>query len=177
VRRVELVQLGLGYVGRAVAQIVVEERKRWREEWNLDLHYHAVADTSGALVGRGSPAPGDTPQRGGRQALGARRGARGGDSRLEPAPGTTRVVVDLAVHGGTLDLDLLGVRNGSYLVLSNKGPLSGSSAETEELLRLAGDRLWCEATVGPGCRSSRPWTCSWTPATKSLRYGPARAGP
>lgn len=50
-RRVELVQLGLGYVGRAVAQIVIEERKRWREEWNLDLHYCAVADTSGALVG------------------------------------------------------------------------------------------------------------------------------
>ena len=30
-RRVELVQLGLGYVGRAVAQIIIEERKRWRE--------------------------------------------------------------------------------------------------------------------------------------------------
>src|SRR4028118_1352132 len=31
-KRVEIVQLGLGYVGRAVAQIIIEERKRWRAE-------------------------------------------------------------------------------------------------------------------------------------------------
>jgi homoserine dehydrogenase len=150
VRRVELVQLGLGYVGRAVAQIVIEERKRWREEWNLDLHYCAVADTSGALVGEELlPQAIRLKEEGGRL---SELGVEPVEEILvsEPAPGTTRVVVDLAVHGGTLDLDLLGVRNGSYLVLSNKGPLSGSSAETEELLRLAGDRLWCEATVGAG---------------------------
>jgi homoserine dehydrogenase len=150
VRRVELVQLGLGYVGRAVAQSVIEERKRWREEWNLDLHYRAVADTSGALVGEELlPQAIRLKEEGGKL---SELGVEPVEEILvsKPAPGTTRVVVDLAVHGGTLDLDLLGVRNGSYLVLSNKGPLSGSSAETEELLRLAGDRLWCEATVGAG---------------------------
>ena len=149
-RRVELVQLGLGYVGRAVAQSVIEERKRWREEWNLDLHYRAVADTSGALVGEELlPQAIRLKEEGGKL---SELGVEPVEEVLvsEPAPGTTRVVVDLAVHGGTLDLDLLGVRNGSYLVLSNKGPLSGSSAETEELLCLAGDRLWCEATVGAG---------------------------
>ena len=149
-RRVELVQLGLGYVGRAVAQIVIEERKRWREEWNLDLHYCAVADTSGALVGEELlPQAIRLKEEGGKL---SKLGVEPVEEILasKPPPGTTRVVVDLAVHGGTLNLDLLGVRNGSYLVLSNKGPLSGSSADTEELLRLAGDRLWCEATVGAG---------------------------
>ena len=50
-KRVELVQLGLGHVGRATAQIILEERKRWRERHGIEVGYHAVADTSGALVG------------------------------------------------------------------------------------------------------------------------------
>ncbi|HVF01318.1 MAG TPA: hypothetical protein VNA27_08295 [Rubrobacteraceae bacterium] len=149
-KRVEIVQLGLGYVGRAVAQIIIEERKRWREERDLDLHYRAVADTSGALTGEEL-----LPQAIRLKEDGGKLSTLGAEPveevlRSEPEPGTTRVVVDLAVHGGTLDLDLLGVRNGSYLILSNKGPLSGSTVETRELLRLAGDRLWCEATVGAG---------------------------
>jgi homoserine dehydrogenase len=150
VKRVEIVQLGLGYVGRAVAQIVIEERKRWREEMNLDLHYRAVADTSGALIGEELlPQAIRLKEDGGKLAT---LGVEPVEEVLssEPAPGATRVVVDLAVHGGTFDLDLLGVQNGSCLVLSNKGPLSGSGAEYKELLTTAGDRLWHEATVGAG---------------------------
>lgn len=149
-KRVELVQLGLGHVGRAVAQIVVEERKRWREESDLDLRYAAVADTSGALVGE------ELLPRAIRLKEGGGRLAELGVESVEevltsaPEPGVVRVVVDLAVHGGTFDLDLLGVGNGSYLVLSNKGPLSGSGTEYAALLDAAGDRLWYEATVGAG---------------------------
>jgi homoserine dehydrogenase len=58
--------------------------------------------------------------------------------------------VDLAVHGDTSDLDLLGVENGARLVLSNKGPLSGTSSRYERLVGTLGDRLWHEATVGAG---------------------------
>lgn len=150
-KRVEIVQLGLGYVGRAVAQIVIEERKRLREQSNLDLHYRSVSDTSGALVGEELlPQAIRLKENGGKL---AELGVEPIESVLasEPAPGVTRVVVDLAVHGtGTFGLDLLGVQNGSCLVLSNKGPLSGSGAEYRELLRVAGDRLWHEATVGAG---------------------------
>lgn len=150
-KRVEIVQLGLGYVGRAVAQIVIEERKRLREQSNLDLHYRSVSDTSGALVGEELlPQAIRLKENGGKL---AELGVEPIESILasEPAPGVTRVVVDLAVHGtGTFGLDLLGVQNGSCLVLSNKGPLSGSGAEYRELLRVAGDRLWHEATVGAG---------------------------
>ena len=149
-KRVEIVQLGLGYVGRAVTEIVIEERKRWRERWDLDLHYHAVADTSGALVGEEL-----LPQAIRLKEDGGKLSSLGVEPVEEvlasqPAAGTTRIVVDLAVHGGTFDLDLLGVQNGSCLVLSNKGPLSGSGAEYEELMRTAGERLWFEATVGAG---------------------------
>ena len=150
-KRVEIVQLGLGYVGRAVAQIVIEERKRWREQSNLDLHYRSVSDTSGALLGEELlPQAIRLKENGGKL---AELGVEPIELVLasEPEPGVTRVVVDLAVHGtGTFGLDLLGVQNGSCLVLSNKGPLSGSGAEYRELLRVAGDRLWHEATVGAG---------------------------
>lgn len=149
-KRLEIVQIGLGYVGRAVAQIVLEERKRWRERHNLDVSYRAVSDTSGALVGEDL-----LPQAVRLKEDGGKLSELGTEPledvlRSEPAPGATRVVVDVAVHGGTFDLDLIGIQNGSYLVLSNKGPLSGSTAQYEQLVSMIPDRLWHEATVGAG---------------------------
>nr|MBA3702273.1 hypothetical protein [Rubrobacteraceae bacterium] len=124
-RRLEIVQLGLGHVGRAVAQIVLEERKRWLQRRGIEVRYRAVSDTSGALAGEESlPQAIRLKEEGGRLAeLGVEplEGVLGS----EPEPGFTRVVVDVAVHGGTFDLDLRGIRGGAHLVLSNKGPLSG----------------------------------------------------
>jgi homoserine dehydrogenase len=150
VKRLEIVQIGLGHVGRAVAQIVLEERKHWRERYGLEVVYRAVSDTSGALVGEDL-----LPQ-----AIRAKEdGGKLSDFGVEPleevlvsepASGFTRVVVDVAVHGGTYDLDLLGVQNGSSLVLSNKGPLSESTERYEKLTRMLPGRLWHEATVGAG---------------------------
>lgn len=130
--------------------MVLEERKRWLERRGIQVRYRAVSDTSGALLGEEL-----LPQ--------AIRLKENGGSlaeldvepledvlRSEPEPGFTRVVVDVAVHGGTFDLDLLGIRGGAYLVLSNKGPLSGSTAQYRQLMRMIPDRLWHEATVGAG---------------------------
>jgi homoserine dehydrogenase len=150
VKRLEIVQLGLGHVGRAVAQIVLEERKRWREQDGLGIVYKAVSDTSGALVGEELlPQAIRLKESGGKL---SELGVEPLEEVLlsEPSLGTTRVVVDVAVHGGTYDLDLLGVANGSYLVLSNKGPLSGSTEQYEQLIKALPDRLWHEATVGAG---------------------------
>lgn len=149
-RRLEVVQIGLGHVGRAVAQMILEERKRWLEEDGLLVNYAAVSDTSGALVGEDLlPQALRLKEDGGRL---SDLGVEPLESvlRSPPAPGATRVVVDVAVHGGTFDLDLIGIQNGSYLVLSNKGPLSGSTEEYEQLVRMIPDRLWHEATVGAG---------------------------
>ncbi len=149
-RRIEIIQIGLGHVGRAVAQMVLEERKRWLEEDGLDINYRAVSDKSGALVGEELlPRAIRLKEAGGRLSdLGTEPLER--VLLSDPEPGVTRVVVDVAVHGGTYDLDLLGVQNGSYLVLSNKGPLSGSTEEYERLVEVLPGRLWHEATVGAG---------------------------
>jgi homoserine dehydrogenase len=150
VKRLEIVQIGLGHVGRAVAQIVLEERKHWRERYGLELVYRAVSDTSGALVGEALlPQAIRTKEDGGKL---SELDVEPLEEILvsEPAPGYTRVVVDVAVHGGTYDLDLLGIQNGSCLVLSNKGPLSESTERYEKLTRMLPDRLWHEATVGAG---------------------------
>jgi homoserine dehydrogenase len=149
VRRLEIVQLGLGHVGRAVAQIILEERKRWLDD-GIEVKFRAVADTSGALSGEELlPQAIRLKEEGGSLAelgVGPLEDVLGS----APEPGFTRVVVDVAVHGGTFDLDLLGIRGGAYLVLSNKGPLSGSTAQYEQLRRIIPDRLWHEATVGAG---------------------------
>jgi len=150
VKRLEIVQIGLGHVGRAVVQILLEERKRWLEDDGIEIRYRAVSDTSGALVGEDL-----LPQAIRLKEDGGRLSDLGTEPvedvlRSEPAPGVTRVVVDVAVHGGTFDLDLIGIQNGSYLVLSNKGPLSGSTAQYEQLVTAIPDRLWHEATVGAG---------------------------
>jgi homoserine dehydrogenase len=150
VKRLEIVQLGIGHVGRKVAQIVLEERKRWREQNSLEVNYRAVSDTSGALIGEELlPQAIRLKEAGGKL---SELGAESLEEALlsEPAPGTTRVIVDVAVHGATYDLDLLGVRNGSHLVLSNKGPLSRSMEEYQRLTLMLPNRLWHEATVGAG---------------------------
>ena len=149
-KRVELIQLGLGNVGRAVAQILLEERKRWLERWGVEIVYKAVADTSGALVGEDL-----LPQAVRLKEEGGSLSSLGVEPleevlHSEPEAGVTRVVVDLAVHGDTSDLDLMGVENGARLVLSNKGPLSGTTSRYERLVGTLGDRLWHEATVGAG---------------------------
>jgi homoserine dehydrogenase len=149
-KRLEIIQIGLGHVGRAVAQMVIEERKRWREQDNLEVTYGAVSDTSGALVGEELlPQAIRLKESGGKL---SELGVEPLEDVLlsDPQPGVTRIVVDVAVHGGTYDLDLLGVGNGSYLVLSNKGPLSGSTEEYERLVNALPGRLWHEATVGAG---------------------------
>ena len=148
-KRLEIVQLGLGHVGRAVAQIVLEERKRWLDD-GIEVKYRAVSDTSGALVGEELLPQAIRLKEGGGSL--AELGIEPLEEVLgwEPELGFTRVVVDVAVHGGTFDLDLLGIRGGAYLVLSNKGPLSGSTAQYEQLRRIIPDRLWHEATVGAG---------------------------
>jgi homoserine dehydrogenase len=150
VKRLEVVQIGLGHVGRAVAQIVLEERKRWLERRGIEVRYRAVSDTSGALVGEDLlPQAIRLKEEGGRL---SELGVEPLEEVLgsESEPGFTRVVVDVAVHGGTFDLDLLGIRGGAYLVLSNKGPLSGSTAQYRQLMRMIPDRLLHEATVGAG---------------------------
>ena len=149
-RRLEIVQLGLGHVGRAVAQIVLEERKRWLEVHGIEVRYRAVSDTSGALLGEELlPRAIRIKERGGSL---SELGVEPLEDVLgtKPEPGFARVVVDVAVHGGTFDLDLIGIRGGAFLVLSNKGPLSGSTAQYRQLRRMIPDRLWHEATVGAG---------------------------
>ena len=149
-KRLEIVQIGLGYVGRAVAQIVLEERKRWRERHGIEVTYRAVSDTSGALIGEDLLPQAVRFKEEGKKLSELAVEPLEDVLRSEPAAGVERVVVDVAVHGGTFDLDLIGIQNGSYLVLSNKGPLSGSTAQYEQFMRMIPDRLWHEATVGAG---------------------------
>jgi homoserine dehydrogenase len=148
-KRVEIVQIGLGNVGRAVVRMVLEERDNWRERFGLEVGYRAVADRSGALPGEESlPEAIEVKERGGKLE----------ELEVEPLKrvlseppeyGVQRIVLDLAVNGAPYPLDLQAVMSGAGLVLSNKGPLS-RSYEEYRALAAAEDRLRYEATVGAG---------------------------
>ena len=148
-KRLEIVQVGLGHVGRSVAQIVLEERKRWLDD-GVEVKYRAVSDTSGALSGEELLPQAIRLKEEGGSLAGLGVEPLEDVLRSAPEPGFARVVVDVAVHGGTFDLDLLGIRGGAFLILSNKGPLSGSTAQYEQLRRMIPERLRHEATVGAG---------------------------
>lgn len=149
-KRVEVVQIGLGHVGRAVAQLILEERKRWLEQWGIEVHYRAVADTSGALIGEDLlPQAIRLKEWGGKL---AELGTEPLEQVLsEPSdPRFTRIVLDLAVNGATYAPDLLAAKGGAGLVLSNKGPLARECEEYVALRDYAGEALRYEATVGAG---------------------------
>jgi homoserine dehydrogenase/aspartokinase/homoserine dehydrogenase 1 len=113
--------------------------------------YKAAADTSGALVGEDL-----LPQAVRLKEEGGKLSSLGVEPleevlHSEPDAGTTRVVVDLAVHGDTSDLDLLGVEKGARLVLSNKGPLSGTTSRYERSSGLWGTACGTRRPSGRGC--------------------------
>ena len=148
-KRVEIVQIGLGNVGRAVARMILEERENWRERFGIDVRYRAVADRSGALCGeRCLEQAIEVKERGGKlEEIGTEPIK---DLLAEPPEyGTCRVVMDLAVNGVPYPLDLQAIMSGAGLVLSNKGPIS-RSYEEYRALEGAGEMLRYEATVGAG---------------------------
>ncbi|TCJ18480.1 homoserine dehydrogenase [Rubrobacter taiwanensis] len=149
-KRVEIVQIGVGNVGRAVARMVLKERGNWLERWDLDVRYRAVADRSGALGGEELLEEAlDLKERGGKLAGLGVEPLRYVISE-PPEYGVRRVVLDLAVNGAPYPLDLQAAMGGAGLVLSNKGPLSRSYREYRALTASAGEGLRYEATVGAG---------------------------
>ena len=58
-RIISLLQLGSGQVGSAVVRLVVSQAPRWLAEYDLDVRYHALADSTAFVTGTAaSPSPG-----------------------------------------------------------------------------------------------------------------------
>jgi len=164
VRRVTLVQLGIGTVGGAVVGQVLANRPRWRRDLRLDVVVGAIAGRGGALV---ADDEGGLPDDRLRAAVEGRRrgedlaGATGGASLVPPAEAIARftaegptVVLDAAAGEETAPLDARALASGAGVVLSNKAPLALPLANplAAELWAAAGPggHLRYEATCGAG---------------------------
>jgi aspartokinase/homoserine dehydrogenase 1 len=154
--RMEIVLLGFGQIGRALATLVGRVRRP-----ALDLRIAAVVDRSGFVF---------DPQGLGARRLAALAAEKKKERRLADAPGgqaataeeavrhiagyalTRPVLVDLTADdtGAALDAALT---HGMDLVLANKLPLAGRRGASEALWQTArarGRRILHEATVGAG---------------------------
>lgn len=164
-KRITLIQLGIGTVGGAVVAQVLENRERWRQTLGLDLAIGAVIGRGGALVACDL---GVLPDAILRAAVDERRDGRPlaglageGVAVIPPADAIARlaaagqaVLLDAAAGEATASLDAHALDLGAGVVLSNKAPLA-LPAEDPLSVRLwgaagAGGRLRYEATCGAG---------------------------
>lgn len=159
-RAIALIQLGVGQVGREVAQIVTAQVGAWRERCGMDVRYAALADSSAFVL------PADTE--GVDAALAARSAGTRFDARegalplrewrtvLERALSAVAapadlVMLDCAAGPGTAPLLLAARAAGAHAVLANKDPLAGPMAQLRALTeRKQGGSLRFSATVGAG---------------------------
>jgi len=167
VRRVSFIQVGIGTVGGAVVQQVLDHRDRWRRDLGLEVGVGAVVTRAGALVALD---PVGLPEETLRAVVDGRRagtglsdiardrgmplGAAGPEAIERPPAGERLVVLDAAAGDATAALDVRALEVGGGVVLSNKAPLAlpASDPAAAALWAAAGPhgRLRYEATCGAG---------------------------
>ena len=165
-KRVALVQIGIGTVGGEVVEQALANRDRWQRELRLDVRVAAVAGREGA-VAEDVDADAELPEGLLRDAVAGRRRGQGlgeaaaGHSLIPPAAAIARlvaagptIVLDAAAGDETAPLLAHALGSGAGVVLSNKAPLALPLANpvAAELWAAAGPRghLRYEATCGAG---------------------------
>ncbi|MEA2593553.1 MAG: homoserine dehydrogenase [Thermomicrobiales bacterium] len=153
VRRINLVQLGVGLIGCTTIEQVLDHRARWQRELGLDLVYRGLIDFDGAVACDQADGYSESTLRRVIEARKQRRGLaeaapefgltpRQGNEALDIATsfGPT-IVMDTAVGEGTAELDAQALSAGAGLVFSNKAPFAMPHGTP------VGDAIW--ACAGP----------------------------
>jgi homoserine dehydrogenase len=159
-KRVSLVQVGVGTVGGAVVEQVLENRARWQASFGLDISVGAVVTRAGTVLAGGADGLDAGTLRGlverrrrGEAALAAGLVDAGHALGQLAAHGPV-VVLDAGAGDETADLDVQALESGGGVVLSNKAPLAlpRRDPRTAVLWSNTGStgRLRYEATCGAG---------------------------
>jgi len=162
-RRLDILLLGCGKIGRALADLLVARRTHFFERFGLEPRIVAVADRSGYLLKpNGIEATSltailDAKRRG--DAVATHAGAKRTSDAAEMVRDALRyrlarpVLVDVSDAEDTHGAFLEAFRLGCDVVTANKKPLAGPLARFRELRAAAessGRFLRAEATVGAG---------------------------
>ncbi len=162
-RRLDLLVLGCGKIGRALTSLLCERSRHFFDRFGLSARIVAVADRSGYLF-RPNGITADE--------LGGLRGAKEAGKPVAQLPGARAsanpaemvrealryrlarpILVDVSDADGNQEAFLEAFRLGCDVVTANKKPLAGSYADFLALREAAeanGRRLKAEATVGAG---------------------------
>lgn len=172
-REITLVQIGIGTVGGAVIEQILEGRDRWRSALNVDLKIGAIVTTAGAIVAQDG---GTIPDEVAADLVQARRAGRvppaltqAGIDVIGPTAAIERltdrghvVVADTGAGDETAPVLAAALRQGAGVVLANKAPLALPWDDP------AGSVLWGES--GPLGRLRYEATCgAGLPVISTLR--------
>lgn len=168
-RNATLLQLGVGQVGTAVAQMIATRAPHWLADDGVEIRYYAVADSTAFVVldaegtgkrdSTGSQLSRVLDVRARQQRLAAMEDAiawsrweRVLAEALERARAPEQLVVlDCASGSATTPMLLAARTAGAHVVLANKDPLAATMATYRALVRGNGrGSLRMSATVGAG---------------------------
>jgi len=150
-KRINLVQVGVGLIGGAIIGQVMENRARWRDELGIEIGIAALVGSDGAIVAEGPQGFSDRVLL---SVLGARKSGMslakiaaskdlnliGGHAALDDVAGMGRfVVADSATGDATAAIAARALELGGGVVYSNKAPLSLPAGDS------AGDAIWAAA--------------------------------
>ncbi|MER3437767.1 MAG: homoserine dehydrogenase [Chloroflexota bacterium] len=173
-KTINLVQLGIGLIGRTTIEQVLDNRERWKQTLGIDVRYRGLIDFEGGTACEDPDGYSEATLR----AVCAARAAGQGLAAAAQARGLTlrdprevidrviglgpAIVLDTAVGDRTAELDAYAVQAGAGAVFSNKAPLALPMGDA------AGDALW--ACAGPLGRVRYETTCgAGLPVISTLR--------
>lgn len=162
-RRLDVILLGCGNIGRALAPLMLRQRTRFFERFGLEPRVVAIADRSGWLVAPNGFDPAELDallaQKQSGRAIASQPGAVAGTDPVAMVRDVLRyrlarpVLVDVSDDDDSADVFLEAFRLGCDVVTANKKPLAGDAAKARALRDEAeahGRLLRAEATVGAG---------------------------
>ena len=171
-RSINLVQIGVGLIGGATIEQVVQNRPMWRERLGIDLRYAAIATTKGALAANTPEGWSDefllavvANRATGIGAIAAQSGsafiALGAAIIAVAASGPT-ILIDVAAGSATAPFAGAALEAGAGAVFSNKAPFALPIGDRY------GELIWAQA--GPRGRVRYETTCgAGLPVISTLR--------
>ena len=171
-RRVNLIQIGVGLIGGAVIDQILTNRAMWRERLGVDVRYAAIAGSGGAAVAPTAEGWDDefltqtaAKRSAGLMSIAQRRGAtvRDAESAIDKIAATgPTILIDVAAGSKTARFAAVALDAGAGAVFSNKSPFALPSDDP------LGRKIWAEA--GPGGRVRYETTCgAGLPVISTLR--------
>jgi|HigsolmetaAR202D_1030399.scaffolds.fasta_scaffold00514_24 homoserine dehydrogenase len=149
---IPLIQLGLGGVGRALVQQVLQQRTILAQRYNIIFTYHALLDSSAALYDAQGLSPAELEAalaaKNQGQSLRSQSKARPVADWRELVPSQPAIIIDVTAQDGleAAFSELVGL--GHRIALANKRPLCGEIQHFKALTSTGATRY--EATVGAG---------------------------